>query len=239
MFPIGASLYLDFLSKFGIGGAHPGGLNITKEMLIGEQMNKSSKILDVGCGTGQTAAFLALQYGANITGMDINPIMVEKAKNRMATHQLPVEIIHGSIEEIPLKDKSFDFILCESVLSFVNKQKALREIYRVLRDGGRFIANELTINKQPKPKEAEEIKAFYGFDSLPFESDWAVLLKQTGFKNIVISRNRQSIFQPHHMPEFHYSDVIEPKLFEVFNQHYMIMLKYQDILDYRILTCTK
>ncbi|WP_231689551.1 class I SAM-dependent methyltransferase [Bacillus sp. FJAT-27245] len=232
-------MYLDFLSKFGIGGAHPGGLNLTKEMLKGEQINETTTILDVGCGTGQTAAFLALQYGANITGMDINPIMVEKAKNRMATYKLPVEIIQGSIEDIPLKDKSFDFILSESVISFVDKKKALREIHRVLRDGGRFIANELTINKQPQPKDEEEIKSFYGFDSLPVESDWAVLLEQAGFKNIAISRNSQPIFQTQSMPEFHYSDVIEPKLFEVFTQHYAIMLKYQNILDYRILACTK
>ncbi|RDU36099.1 class I SAM-dependent methyltransferase [Neobacillus piezotolerans] len=208
-------------------------------MLMGEQIGQTSTILDVGCGTGQTAAFLALQYGADITGMDINPIMVEKAKNRMAAHQVPVKIILGSIEDIPLEDGSFDFVLSESVLSFVNKQKALQEIYRVLRSGGRFIVNELTVNKQPDPKDAEEIKAFYGFDSLPLELDWKVLLEQAGFKNIAINRNGQSILQTHQMPEFHYSDVIEPNLFEVFNQHYMIMLKYQDILSYRVLTCTK
>lgn len=239
MFPIGASLYLDFLSKFGIGGAHPGGLNLTKEMLMNEKIDQTSAILDVGCGTGQTAAFLALQYGADITGMDINSIMVEKAKNRMAAHKVPVKIIQGSIEDIPLQDGSFDFILSESVISFVNKPKALSEIHRVLRDGGRFIANELTINRKPAPKDEEEIKAFYGFDSLPLESDWKVLLEQAGFKKVSILRNSLSIFQTHQMPEFHYSDVIEPELFEIFNQHYMIMLKYQDIMDYRILSCTK
>ena len=144
---IGRSIYLDFLSKFGVGGAHPGGINLTKEILKTEEINKTSRILDVGCGTGQTAAYLAAQYGAKVTGMDINPLMVEKAKNRMRQYQLPVEIIQGSIENFPVKDGKFDFIISESVLAFVNQPKALKEIFRLLKNGGRFIANELTTNK--------------------------------------------------------------------------------------------
>ena len=103
MILISRSIYLDFLSKFGVSGAHPGGINLTKEILKTEEINKTSRILDVGCGTGQTAAYLAEQYGAIVTGMDINPIMVEKAKNRMRKYQLPVEIIQGSIEKCPSK----------------------------------------------------------------------------------------------------------------------------------------
>ncbi|MFS0774898.1 methyltransferase domain-containing protein [Neobacillus sp. 3P2-tot-E-2] len=90
-------MYLDFLSKFGVSGAHPGGIKLTEEIFENEKINKFSHILDVGCGTGQTAAYLAARYGAKVTGMDINPIMVGKAKNRMINYQLPVEIIQGSI----------------------------------------------------------------------------------------------------------------------------------------------
>src|SRR3954464_2978886 len=107
---IETSIYLDFLSKFGIGGAHPGGISLTKEILKTEEINKTSHILDVGCGTGQTAAYLAARYGAKVTGMDINPIMIEKAKNRMSKYQLPVKVIQGSIEKSPLRDGKFDFI---------------------------------------------------------------------------------------------------------------------------------
>ena len=239
MILIDRSIYLDFLSKFGVGGAHPGGIGLTKEILKTEEINKTSRILDVGCGTGQTAAYLAEQYGAKVTGMDINPIMVEKAKNRMRKYQLPVEIIQGSIEKFPVKDGTFDFIISESVLSFVNKPKALKEIFRLLKSGGRFIANELTTNKRLSPTVEEEVKQFYGLDSVLMEKNWITLFEQTDFKNIKIRIQKQSMLQYNTNPEFQYSEYIEPELYAVMYQHFNILVKYEGVLGYRIFSCTK
>lgn len=69
--------------RFGVGGAHPGGINLTKEIFKSENISTTSHILDVGCGTGQTAAYIAHKYGAKVTGIDINSIMVAKATERM------------------------------------------------------------------------------------------------------------------------------------------------------------
>ncbi|MFJ8247498.1 class I SAM-dependent methyltransferase [Peribacillus asahii] len=239
MILIGRSIYLDFLSKFGVGGAHPGGIGLTKEILKTEEINKTSRILDVGCGTGQTSAYLAEQYGAKVTGMDINSIMVEKAKNRMRKYQLPVEIIQGSIEEFPLKDGEFDFIISESVLSFVNQPKALKEIFRLLKNGGRFIANELTTNKRLSPTIEEEIKQFYGLGSVLTEKNWITLFEQAGFKHINIRMQEQSMLQYNPNPEFQYSEYIEPELYSVMYEHFNIMAKYDGVLGYRICSCTK
>ncbi|MGG3887700.1 class I SAM-dependent methyltransferase [Metabacillus fastidiosus] len=236
---MGTSTYLDFLSKLGIGGAHPGGINLTKQIFEKENINETSHILDVGCGTGQTAAYLATQYGAEVTGMDISPLMIEKAKNRMAKHQLPVKIIQDSIENPPLKDEEFDFIISESVLSFVNKPVSLKEIFRLLKKEGRFFANELTINQQLETIDQEEIKEFYGLDSILMEKDWINLFEQIGFKNIKILMQQQSTFQNNSMPEFQYPDHVDTELYEVMIQHLNIMVKYQGILDHRIFSCTK
>lgn len=236
---ISSSTYLDFLSKMGVGGAHPGGLNLTKEILNTEKIHENSYILDVGCGTGQTAAYLASRYGAKVTAMDINPIMIEKAKSRMKQYQLPVEVIQGSIEDFPLKDSTFDFILSESVLSFVNKPRALKEIFRLLKSGGRFIANELTVNKQLNLSDEKEIKQFYGLDSVLREPDWIVLLEQAGFKNIKVFMQKNSMLQNNSFPEFQYSEYIDPGLYTIMIQHLNILMKYQGILDNRIFLCTK
>lgn len=130
---MGGLTYFDFLAKFGVGGAHPGGIHLTQNILSQENISEKSVILDAGCGTGQTAAYLYQQYRANVFGIEINPIMVEKAKSRFQTLQLPISLIQGSIEEVPFADNTFDFILSESVLAFVNKPKALQEFYRVLK----------------------------------------------------------------------------------------------------------
>lgn len=229
------SKYLDFLSKLGIEGAHPGGINLTKKIFNRENINRTSHILDVGCGTGQTAAYLAHKYGAKVTGIDINSSMVEKAKRRMKTNHLTVKIIQGSVEKMPFPDHHFDFIVSESVLSFVNKPKALKEISRVLKNGGRLIAIEQTITQQLKEKEESEIKQFYGFHSLSMKEDWFALLKQAGFENIRIEKNT-SIKSA---PDVHYSDDIEPELYEILEVHSDIISKYQGILDFRIYSCTK
>lgn len=236
---IETSLYLNFLSKFGIGGAHPGGMSLTKEIFENETINNNTRILDVGCGTGQTAAYLADQYGSKVTGIDINPIMVEKAKNRMKKNRVPVEIIQASIENIPLKDREFDLIISESVLAFVNKEKALKEIFRLLKNGGQFIANELVINKPLSSTEEEKVKHFYGIDSVLLEKDWIALFEQAGFENINIRLQDQSMFKNDLMPEFEYSEYIEPELYSVMYQHFNIMVKYEEILSYRIFSCTK
>ncbi|HWK23663.1 MAG TPA: class I SAM-dependent methyltransferase [Ureibacillus sp.] len=229
------SKYLDFLSKAGIGGAHPGGINLTKEIFKREDINNTSHILDVGCGTGQTAAYLAYKYRANVTGLDIHPTMITKAKKRMKKYNLPVNIIQASVEKVPLPDNHFDYIVSESVLSFVNKQRALKEIYRLLKNGGRFIAIELTITQFLMEKEENEIKQFYGFSSLTSKKDWMALLKQVGFKNIRIRKHTpiESI------PDFNEFNNIDPELYEIMEKHYHLFYKYQGILDYRIYSCTK
>ncbi|KGR84494.1 class I SAM-dependent methyltransferase [Lysinibacillus odysseyi] len=229
------SKYLDFLAEFGVGGAHPGGIELTKEIFKNENINRMTRVLDAGCGTGQTAAYLASTYGAKVTGMDVNPTMVAKAVNRMRSNRLPVRLVQGSIEQMPFPDQSFDIIICESVLSFVDKPKALSEIYRILRTGGRFIAIELTVNDLLEPQLEEEIKQFYGFEAFCSKKDWIDLCKQAGFENIRIKKNKSI----QSAPDFQHSEDISPDLYEVMAEHYNLNLEYQNELDYRIYTSTK
>lgn len=232
------SKYLDLIATFGVGGAHPGGFELTKELFINQNINRNTSILDVGCGTGQTVAYLAKKYRANITGIDVNSTMVEKAKARIKQDQLSIDILHCSIEKIPLPDHQFDLILSESVLSFVNKPTALSEIFRLLKHDGQLIANELTVNQALSPALQAELTEFYGFNSIPAEKDWVNDFRQAGFKTIHI-RKPQLIKPYDSIPEFNISTNIKPKINEIMDQHYQMTLKYQDIWDYNIFICMK
>ncbi|WP_066256398.1 class I SAM-dependent methyltransferase [Neobacillus drentensis] len=236
---MGGLTYFDFLAKFGVGGAHPGGIPLTKNILSGENITNKTQILDAGCGTGQTAAYLYQQYKAKVVGLEINPIMIKKAKKRFQSLNLPIQLIQGSVENLPFPDNSFDYILSESVLAFVNKPIALREFFRVLKKGGRLIANEMTINTKLSPPEELEIMKFYALDSLLMEKDWKSLLEQTGFQEIVIKAENIATSQENNATEFNFSKNFEPELFQILNEHGNMVLKYQGILSYRIITCSK
>lgn len=231
--------YFDLLSHFGIGGAHPGGFLFTKELLSTEQIHKDSNILDAGCGTGQTAAYLYNQFKANISGIDINSMMLMKARERFETQQVPVHLYQASIEELPFADNTFDLVLSESVLAFVQKKKALAEIYRVLKKGGKLLANEMTINHPVSMEEEMEIVNFYQIDWLLLEEDWRNLLTDAGYRKIEILNGKKDLLSEKQMPEFHFSPSIEPELFGVLNQHAEILIKFCDSLSFRILKAVK
>ena len=230
--------YTDFLSKFGVGSAHPGGFELTKEIVRTKNIDNHSHILDVGCGTGQTAAYLANEYNAIVTGIDRHPTMVEKAKKRMEKQHLLVDILHCSIENVPLQNNTFDLVLAESVLSFVNKPTALKEIFRLLKKGGQLIAIEFTINKPLDAAIIHEIKQFYGFESILTEQDWIRYFKQAGFTTVQLE-SKHPLHPNDSTPEFDYSQHVERELYDIMEQHHEMILKYKDIWDYRVFTCKK
>ena len=92
--------YMDMLALLGVGGAHPGGLHLTKQLLEKEEINIDTSILDIGCGTGQTSAYLYCRYGCEITACDINATMVQKANKRFEQLKLPCKATIEDIENL-------------------------------------------------------------------------------------------------------------------------------------------
>jgi SAM-dependent methyltransferase len=91
-------------------------------------------ILDLGCGDGQLTARLAAT-GAAITGVDASPAMVEAARSR------GISADHAPAEHLPYADASFDAVFSNAALHWVRGQDSmLSEVHRVLRPGGRFVA---------------------------------------------------------------------------------------------------
>jgi ubiquinone/menaquinone biosynthesis C-methylase UbiE len=100
----------------------------------------SDRILDLGCGTGIIARLLRerLGGGARITGLDVSPPMIAKARSLAPE----LEWHEGNAMALPFADHAFDVVLCQQMLQFVpSPAAALREAKRVLAPGGRLLVS--------------------------------------------------------------------------------------------------
>jgi SAM-dependent methyltransferase len=94
------------------------------------------ELLDVGCGTG-VAALTAARLGARVTGLDLTPELIARAKENAALMQLEVAWHQGDVEALPFADAQFDVVISQFGHMFAPRPEfALREMLRVLKPGG-------------------------------------------------------------------------------------------------------
>ncbi|NET25264.1 methyltransferase domain-containing protein [Okeania sp. SIO1I7] len=136
-------------------------------MLSQSGITKDSRVLDLGCGNGNTAIWLSQQTGCEVVGIDISSVRVENAKTKAKQHpSLRLEFIKASATDLPYQDKSFTHVWSQATLYHVHdRHQALREVHRVLEEGGRFIFDDLISPTQ----EINEMARKYVYDRLLFE----------------------------------------------------------------------
>lgn len=235
--------YHDALAQFGIGSAHPGGYGLTKELLAKEALTAKTRVLDCGCGTGRTAALLAKRYLCKVTALDRHPLMLEKAKRRMAKEKVSrVRLMQGDIENLPFADNSFDLLLAESVTVFTDLGTALREYARVLRPGGVLIDLDMTAERPLSARELEELRLVYGTRHVPTEAEWRGRLEQAGFDRIEVVKGGSVASALTAMTEQQAADAqdidpsegIDPRLYEIFAAHERVTRQYRHRLGFRV-----
>ena len=177
--------YIDLLAKNGIDCAHPGGLALTKQILRNETITSNMVLLDVGCGTGQTSAYIAKYYPCKVIAIDINPNMLEKARQKFVDYQLEIPLIRANAMDLPFRKDSFDIILAESVTTFTdNIRRTLQEYCRVLKPGGILLAIEGTALLPLEKTEMKDLKSILGIALLPTKNEWRQLFQEVGFNSV-------------------------------------------------------
>ena len=104
-----------------------------------------SRLLDVGCGTGEDTRSLARLVGAKgaVLGVDASAVMVSTAKERTSPESLPVTYFVGDAHHLDFPEGSFDGSrACHVFMHLEDPQKALGEMARVTRSGGRVVVYE-------------------------------------------------------------------------------------------------
>ena len=97
------------------------------------------RVLEVGCGTGNISLALA-RRGAEVVGLDISAPMLAAAREKARREALPLSLIRAMAGSLPFAAESFDGVISILALDFIpEREKAVREMVRVLRAGG-FLA---------------------------------------------------------------------------------------------------
>jgi len=233
--------YLDCLAALGVGGAHPGGLKLTKEILAEETLDETTRILDAGCGTGQTSAYIAKEYGCDVTALDNNEIMAEKANERFSAEKLKIKAVEGTVENLPFIDASFDIVLSESVMLFTDVAKSIPEFKRVLKPNGKLLVIESAIEKKVSEEELEPLKEFYEGTIFRSEEEWKQVFSQAGFRNIQIKKPEVQ-FDPEDVdsvPDYSLTEPMDPVYFDIMKEHEELLKSYEDIMGLIVFKCLK
>lgn len=114
-------------------------------MLEHSGITAQSQVLDVGCGNGNTAVWLAKQTGCTVIGIDLSGVRVENAKKQIEQYpSLNVSFQKASATELPFPDSTFTHVWSQATLYHVHdRPSALHEISRVLKEKGIFIFDDL------------------------------------------------------------------------------------------------
>lgn len=107
----------------------PGGLALTRRLLQLAPPAPGSRVLDAGCGRGETLGLL-LESGARALGLDLHAGFLREAC------QDGRAVARADLKRLPVADKSLDLIVCECTWNLTDKERVLAEFFRALKPGG-------------------------------------------------------------------------------------------------------
>ncbi len=111
---------------------------------VAGQLALGSQVLELAPGPGYFAIELAKLSSYQITGLDISRSFVEIARRNAGEEKVAVDFRQGDAAHTPFADGSFDFLLCRAAFkNFSEPLQAIREMYRILKKGGRAVIIDL------------------------------------------------------------------------------------------------
>jgi arsenite methyltransferase len=129
-------------------------------------LDPGERVLDVGSGAGTDSLVAAQMVGpeGHVTGIDMTPEMLSRARRAAEEMQLDnVEFLEAEAERLPFPDESFDVVLSNGVIDLIpDKDAVFSELFRVLRPGGRIQVADVTIQNPVSEAGRRDIDLWTG-----------------------------------------------------------------------------
>lgn len=129
-------------------------------------LQPGERVLDLGSGAGTDSLVAAQMVGASgsVTGIDMTPEMLEKARAGAAEMGVEnVTFIEADAERLPFDDGSFDVVISNGVIDLIpDKDAVFSEIFRVLAPGGRIQIADVTIQRPVSEEGKRNIDLWTG-----------------------------------------------------------------------------
>ena len=150
----------------------PGSPEITlKALSFIDGLTETSRIADIGCGTGGQTVVLARSVPCEITGVDLWPDFITQFNQNIRNNNLHGRVrgIVGDMKDLPFQEEEFDLIWSEGAIYNIGFERGLNEWRKFLKRGGYIAVTENTWFTEERPAEIQEFweKAYPEIDTIP------------------------------------------------------------------------
>jgi SAM-dependent methyltransferase len=155
-------------------------------------LSEGETVLDLGSGAG-IDCFLAAKkvgQGGRVIGVDMTPEMLERARENARKSGISnVEFRLGEIENLPVADSTADAAISNCVINLSpDKARVFREVYRVLKPGGRMMVSDIVLERELPEEIARSVAAYTGcIAGASLKSDYLGMIAAAGFDDVRVA----------------------------------------------------
>ncbi len=158
----------------------------TERMAQALAPSAETRLLEVGCGYGTTAHFLAAHHGCEVVATNVSKLQLERCARHLDDPAVRdrLRFEPADFHDLPYADASFDVWWCqEAMVHAADKAKVVAEAFRVLRPGGKAVVSDhMFWHERLTPDELAMVQARYAGTRLASPADYRAMLEAAGFR---------------------------------------------------------
>ena len=176
-----------FWGKMMIKSMNKGHSELTDWALVHLEIKRNYNALDIGSGGGKTVSKLCKRIGnGKVFGIDYSELCVEKSKKLNKNNIMcgKASILQSSVSSLPFEDNKFDVITAvETYYFWPDKLNDLKEVYRVLKSGGKLLLVFEMVKSEEEPHKWDNVEKSLGIEAVSKDGIADILL-HAGYQNI-------------------------------------------------------